>query len=131
MGLPASQHRVLAEIEMALQGSDPRLASMFTIFTRLHASEEMPRLEQLRVRAARLAGRVAAVRQRLMAPNRSRLRTALFFPFALATMASAVLLSVAFPPVRCAAAPRAQRTAAVARVIRCPPPSQFPANLGR
>jgi hypothetical protein len=131
MGLPASQHRMLAEIETALRVSDPRLAALFTIFSRLHLEEEMPRLEQLRARALRLTGRLAAARRWLMAPRRSRFRAALFFPFALATMASAVLVSATFPPARCVAAHRAQRTAAMTRVVRCPPAGQYPVYIGK
>ena len=52
MGLPASQRRILERIENALRGSDPRLAALFSIFTRLNRDEEMPRIEQVRARAA-------------------------------------------------------------------------------
>lgn len=37
MSLPATQQRMLHQIECALQASDPRLAAKFTIFTRLAA----------------------------------------------------------------------------------------------
>jgi len=37
--LPAAQQRVLDRIEGALQASEPQLASMFTMFTRLAADE--------------------------------------------------------------------------------------------
>jgi hypothetical protein len=131
MGLRASQDRVLAEIEMVLRGSDPRLACMFSMFSRLHVGEDMPRLEELRARAIQLTGRLAAARRWLVAPRRSRLRTALFFPFALATMASAVLVSAAFPPARCPAAHRLPRNAPVTRVVRCPSANQHPLYLGR
>jgi hypothetical protein len=131
MSLRASQDKVLAEIELALRGSDPRLACMFTIFGRLHGGEEMPRLEQLQARTTRLTGQLAAARRWLLAPRWSRVRTALFFPFALATMASAVLVSAAFPPARCAATHRLPRNAPVTRVVRCPPARQYPLYLGR
>jgi hypothetical protein len=131
MGLRASQDKVLVEIETALRGSDPRLAGMFTMFSRLHLGEEMPRLEQLRARAIRLTGRLATARRWLLAPPRSRLRTALFFPFALATMAAAVLVSAAFPPARCAAVHRLPRNAPVTRVVRCPAAQPYPLYLGR
>ena len=42
MGLPASQRRILERIENALRGSDPRLAALFSIFSRLNRDEEMP-----------------------------------------------------------------------------------------
>jgi hypothetical protein len=35
VSLPVSQQRVLAGIENALEGGEPRLGSMFAIFTRL------------------------------------------------------------------------------------------------
>jgi hypothetical protein len=131
MGLGGSQDKALAQIELALRGSDPRLACMFTIFSRLHGGEEMPRLEQLRARAIRLTGQLTAVRRWLLAPRWSRVRTVLFFPFALATMASAVLISAAFPPAWCAAAHRLPRNAPVTRVVRCPAARQYPLYLGR
>lgn len=39
MSLPASQQRVLDRMEGALQASEPRLVSMFSIFTRINADE--------------------------------------------------------------------------------------------
>jgi hypothetical protein len=116
MGLPARQRKVLDSIESALHRSDPRLASLFAIFTRLNRDEEMPRLEQVRARAVLLfAGlrrrtlwinrRARAASQWLAAPQRARLRAALFFPFAMAVMASAILIGSVLPGgVRCSAA---------------------------
>ena len=48
MGLPVSQRKSLDRIETRLRESDPRLAALFTIFSRLNRDEEMPRLEQLK-----------------------------------------------------------------------------------
>ena len=45
--MPVSQQRVLAGIENALEGGEPRLGSMFAIFTRLTRDEEVPRTEAL------------------------------------------------------------------------------------
>src|SRR6516225_7630087 len=42
MGLPASQQRVLDRIEEALKRREPRLVSMFAIFTRLNLGERLP-----------------------------------------------------------------------------------------
>ena len=39
MTLPVAQQRVLDRMEGALQASEPHLASMFSIFTRLNADE--------------------------------------------------------------------------------------------
>jgi len=47
VGLPASQQRVLDRIESALQVCEPRLASMFAIFTRLTRGEAVPQTESL------------------------------------------------------------------------------------
>jgi len=47
MGLPASQQRVLDRIEEALRRREPRLVSMFAIFTRLNLGERLPWIEAL------------------------------------------------------------------------------------
>ena len=47
MSLPASQQRVLDRIEAALKKREPRLASMFAMFTRLTTHELLPRIEAL------------------------------------------------------------------------------------
>jgi hypothetical protein len=48
MSLPACQQRTLDRIDTALRVREPRLASMFAIFTRLAADEETPWWERLR-----------------------------------------------------------------------------------
>jgi len=137
MGLPASQRRILERIENALRGSDPRLAALFSIFSRLNRDEEMPGIEQIRARAALLFARVRyrAVRfgRWFGAPARARLRAALFFPVALAIVASAVLVGAGFPSSnRCAAAPRSVGTThARDRSRNCPPVIANPAVVGR
>jgi hypothetical protein len=50
MSLPASEARALTSIEQALLSRDPRLKSLFAIFTRLTRYEAMPAIEQLRRR---------------------------------------------------------------------------------
>jgi len=50
---PESQ--ALGSIEDGLAGSDPRLASMLTIFSQLSAGEEMPVREKIRIRRGRPA----------------------------------------------------------------------------
>ena len=47
--------QALGSIADGLARSDPRLASMLTIFSRLAAGEEMPAREKIRVRRGRLA----------------------------------------------------------------------------
>jgi len=46
--LPADQQQVLDRIETDLEGSEPRLRSMFAIFTRLTRDEGAPATEWLR-----------------------------------------------------------------------------------
>src|SRR5580704_12520886 len=60
MSLNEPQMQALGWIEDGLAGSDPRLASMLNIFSRLAAGEEMPAGEKIRVRR----GRPAAPRPR-------------------------------------------------------------------
>lgn len=50
MSLPVSEERALTGIEQALLSRDPRLKSLFAIFTRLTWQEAMPSIEQLRRR---------------------------------------------------------------------------------
>jgi hypothetical protein len=47
MSLPACQQRVLDMMESSLQRREPRLASMFAMFTRLNTNEGAPRTERL------------------------------------------------------------------------------------
>src|SRR5262250_601533 len=60
MSLNQPETQALGAIADGLAGSDPRLASMLTIFGRLAAGEEMPVREKTRVRR----GRPAALRAR-------------------------------------------------------------------
>jgi hypothetical protein len=48
VSLPASQQQVLDTIESELEGGEPRLRSMFAIFTRLTRDDGEPRTESLR-----------------------------------------------------------------------------------
>jgi Protein of unknown function (DUF3040) len=137
MGLPAHQRKILERIESALRGSDPRLAALFSIFSRLNRDEEMPGIERVRARAAiilaRVHHRIASVARWFGAPARARLRAALFFPVALGIVASAIIVGARFPSAnRCAAVPRATGTAhTTARVKTCTPVMANPAVLGR
>ena len=58
MTLPAAQQRVLDRMEGTLQASEPQLASMFSIFTRLNADEPVgvEPLARPRPRARRIRG---------------------------------------------------------------------------
>ena len=137
MGLPVRQRRILERIEGALRGSDPRLAALFSIFSRLNRDEELPRIEQVRARAAiimaRVGYRLASIARWFGAPARAKLRAALFFPVALAIVASAIVVGAGFPSAnRCTAAPRAAGPAHnSARLKACTPVVANPAILGR
>lgn len=50
MSLPVNEQRVLDMIENALEGGEPRLRSMFAIFTRLTRDDAVPSTETLRAR---------------------------------------------------------------------------------
>jgi hypothetical protein len=50
MSLPASEQRALDRIEETLHVGDPRLLSLFMIFTRLTRHEAMPSTEQVSAR---------------------------------------------------------------------------------
>ena len=55
MSFTELDRQALGSIADGLAGSDPRLASMLSIFSRLAAGEEMPAREEIRVRRGRPA----------------------------------------------------------------------------
>jgi len=57
MSFTELERQALGSIEDDLAGSDPRLASMLSIFSRLAAGEEMPTREKIRIRRGRPAAR--------------------------------------------------------------------------
>jgi len=57
MSFTELERQALGSIEDGLAGSDPRLASMLSIFSRLAAGEEMPTREKIRIRRGRPAAR--------------------------------------------------------------------------
>jgi hypothetical protein len=59
MSLPAVQQRTLDAIADGLRRSEPKLASMYAIFSRLCSSEALPHLEQLSGSRGRLTWRSA------------------------------------------------------------------------
>jgi hypothetical protein len=105
MSLPACQERMLSGIADALRKGEPRLASIFAIFSRLTRDEALPRTEQLTPqpwlrRMLARAGRawrffyppppprgIAATR-----PT-ARLRAAVVLPVLLIIMASATVVA--------------------------------------
>jgi len=110
MSLPTGQQRVLERIEGRLAESDPRLVSLFTIFTRLTRAEKMPWIEQVRVRpvAYRLS-RIGVWFRGVGRRPAARVRAMLLLPAALTTVACALIIAFGFPgssrPVNGAKAP--------------------------
>jgi hypothetical protein len=54
MGINGREWQTLGSIEDRLAGSDPMLASMLAIFTRLNSGEEMPAREKIKGRRERV-----------------------------------------------------------------------------
>ena len=98
MSLPTDQQRVLERIEGKLAQSDPRLVSLFTIFTRLTLTEKMPWIEQVKVRPiAYRIGRVGDWFRGIGRHPAARVRAMLLLPAALAAMACALTIAFGFP----------------------------------
>lgn len=98
MSLPTGQQRVLERIEGKLAESDPRLASLFSLFTRLTRAEKMPWIEQVKVRP--VAYRIARIGSGFRGMGRrpaARVRAMLLLPAALAAMACALTIAFGFP----------------------------------
>jgi hypothetical protein len=98
MSLPSGQQRMLDTIEGKLAESDPRLVSLFAIFSRLTRTENMPWIEQLRARpvADRMA-RIGGSFRWLARPPVARMRGMLLLPAALTAMACALTIAFGFP----------------------------------
>lgn len=122
MSLPAHQERILGRMAHSLHASEPHLASMFAIFTKLARDEDMPRLEALDASSLPFWG----WRQRLTRPRRNRrspsgsgaayapgarLRAILLVPIMLAALAPAIFLGLGGRSVSgCGPAARQQYT---------------------
>lgn len=103
MSLPACQQRVLDRIEHSLHACDPRLRSMFAVFTKLTREEEMPRLEELEPRSSPRWGWLKRLKRRRRgrrtargawatgAPG-TRLHVIVLIPIALLVLAPAAFL---------------------------------------
>ncbi len=98
MSLPTGQQRVLESIEGKLAESDPRLVSLFSIFTRLTLAEKMPWIEQVAVRpvADRLASIAHWFRWTIRRPA-ARARAMVLLPAALTAIACALTIAFGFP----------------------------------
>ena len=94
MSLPARQQRKLKEIEGGLTGSDPRLRSLFGIFTRLTTGEAMPWFEAVPTRP--VADALAAFRsliRRIARRPASRVGALLLLPAALSAMVCGIMIA--------------------------------------
>lgn len=132
MGLPASQRKILGKIEIALRRSDPPLAGIFAVFSRLNHHEEMPETERLRARAAPLTGRYPGAGNSPTSVRRVRLRAAFLLPVALVAVISAALVSAGFPSsAKCAATKQERRTSAVSQQVHCPGLLPYPVYNSR
>jgi hypothetical protein len=114
---------MLDRIDRMLRDSDPRLAALFSIFTRLTWDEEIPRIEEVQARLTRLGGWIARrtepVRRRIPRPS-DRVKAILFFPAALAAVACALLFGSNGPAVqRCAATVRAPASELIVKARQC------------
>jgi hypothetical protein len=123
VSLPASQQRILNKIETVLRDSDPWLASLFSIFGKLTKDEDMPRVEEVKARLAKLgawiARRTAPVRQRIPQPS-DRMKAIFFFPAALATVTCALLIGASGPAAqRCATSVRTPATELIVKARQC------------
>lgn len=94
MSLPTRQLRKLDEIEGSLTGSDPRLRSLFAIFTRLTRGEAMPWFEQVPVRpiADGLAAARGAARRFARRPA-ARVRALLLLPAMLGALVCGIVIA--------------------------------------
>ena len=92
MSLPAGQQRVLDRIEEALKRREPRLASMFAMFTRLNIGERLPWIEALET-----VPWWSPRRYRKRVPGRA----VLFLSLAVALIVSAVFIGTSQPSASC------------------------------
>ena len=98
MSLPIGQQRVLESIEGKLAESDPRLVSLFSIFTRLTLTEKMPWIEQIAIRpVAYRLGALAYWFRWIARRPASRVRAMVLLPAALTAVACALTIAFGFP----------------------------------
>jgi hypothetical protein len=126
MSLPAGQQRALDGIAAGLCTGEPKLASMFAIFTRLSKSDLPPRREQLPTDPG-IRGWLTALSSKLWAglpggqtePGRRTWRRALILgQLAIAAVLLVVFLTVTAHPGKCATYPPGR--AGPAAHVTCP-----------
>lgn len=124
MSLPAAQQRILDGIAEGLRASEPRLAAMFAIFTRLTGSEAQPRQEQLAARPAVLARLSLGLHRRLpgqrSARGRRTWRRALVLTEVAVAMALVLVLVGAMRPAPGCGRTRPRAPALVTARPACP-----------
>jgi hypothetical protein len=124
MSLPACQQRVLDGIAESLRATEPKLAAMFAIFTRLCRNEAPPLGEQLAARAgfrAWLAGLIRRPAGRRKHPATAWVRALIISQVTMALVLFAVLIGTVARAPGCANAPLA-RSAVVSGTLHagCP-----------
>jgi hypothetical protein len=98
MSLPIGQQKDLESIEGKLTESDPRLVSLFSIFTRLTLTEKMPWIEQVAVRpVADRFGALAYWFRWIARRPAARVRAMVLLPAALTAVAFALTIAFGFP----------------------------------
>ena len=98
MSLPIGQQRDLESIEGKLAESDPRLVSLFSIFTRLTLTEKMPWIEQVAIRpVAYRLGALAYWFRWIARRPAARVRAMVLLPAALTAVACALTIAFGFP----------------------------------
>ena len=97
MSLPIGQQRVLESIEGKLSESDPRLVSLFSIFTRLTLTEKMPWIEQVAIRPVAYRFGALAYWFRWIARRPAARVRAMVLPAALTAVACALTIAFGFP----------------------------------
>jgi hypothetical protein len=132
MTLPAGQQQTLDDIAGTLQARDPRLASMFSIFTRLTRHEPMPRAEELAPVSLWLASRGLCGRLLRARLPGTRVRASLVVPVVLAALVSilVILIPAGASASRCSAPTGTAHSAAHASTCRAtgPGPAGYPVH---
>jgi hypothetical protein len=122
MSLPAAQQRLLDGIADGLRRSEPKLAAMYGIFTRLCSSEAPPRREQLTA-ARGWRSRLGALDLHLARPARGGRRTLrrvlILSQVAIAFVLLSVLIGLNWHTPAGCGSPGQQHTVALAR-LGCP-----------
>jgi len=129
MSFTELERQALGSIADGLAGSDPRLASMLNIFSRLAAGEEMPAGEKIRIRRGRPAARRPRrdrrhARRGTVFPQARRRYTRLGRPQAMLLLWA--VISVALVAVALALNTSGHRTCIRSMGTACPSPSAPP-----